>query len=131
LSKQLKDNNLEKGDVTILLTEKSIENEVLTKQLSVLSNQKLLISTELSQLKSEFENVSRDYKCIQSKLDSVDKICLSHIMYLNDILNENESISIQDTREIRNKIQNTNPDDYNLENHLLQLREYICQIENY
>jgi len=96
----------------------------------VLSNEKLLISTELSQLKSEFENVSRDYKCIQSKLDSVDKICLSHIMYLNDILNENESISIQDTREIRNKIQNTNPDDYNLENHLLQLREYICQIEN-
>jgi len=130
LSKQLKDNNLEKGDVIILLTEKSIENEVLTKQLSVLSNEKLLISTELSQLKSEFENVSRDYKCIQSKLDSVDKICLSHIMYLNDILNENESISIQDTREIRNKIQNTNPDDYNLENHLLQLREYICQIEN-
>jgi len=130
LSKQLKDNNLEKGDVTILLTEKSIENEVLTKQLSVLSNEKLLISTELSQLKSEFENISRDHKCIQSKLDSVDKICLSHIMYLNDILNENDSISIQD-REIRNKIQNTDTDDYKLDNHLLQLREYICQIENY
>lgn len=49
---------------------------------------------------------------------------------MNDILNENESISINDTKEIRNQIQNTNPENYKLENHLQQLREYICQIDN-
>lgn len=88
------------------------------------------MSNELLSIKNENKTLSNDNNLLQSKINSVDDLCITHILNLKEIMNQFESISMHDPDNIRNQIQNTNSESFKLGNHLYQLREYICLVDN-